>query len=252
MLRIIISHCVSVGPLCQAWGGAAEKQKIETNTQSFSVRLGAMRVIYNPASVGETLAITNPQDYPILVQSQAFAEDMKTKAPFVVTPPLFRLDGQQQSRLRIVRIGGYFAEDRESLQWWCVRGIPPKAGDAWAKEQNGKAVVEKKVSLNIQMSINSCIKLFVRPECMKGHPDDVAASLAWHRQGNQLKAVNNTPFYMNLTSLKVGGVDVHDIHYIPPFSTYTFALPRGAAGKVSWVVINDYGGRSAAYQADIR
>ncbi|NPE97657.1 Dr fimbrial biogenesis chaperone DraB, partial [Escherichia coli] len=69
------------------------------------------------------------QDYPMLVQSEVLSEDQKSPAPFVVTPPLFRLDGQQSSRLRIVRTGGEFPSDRESLQWICVKGIPPKEDD---------------------------------------------------------------------------------------------------------------------------
>ncbi|MEG2566513.1 MAG: fimbria/pilus periplasmic chaperone [Acinetobacter sp.] len=224
---------------------------IGTNTQYFSIQLGASRVIYDPVSVGETLTVTNPQDYPILVQSRVLAEDMKTKAPFVVTPPLFRLDGQQQNRLRIVRTGGGFAKDRESIQWLCVKGIPPKADDLWAKQLNTKSMAENRVSLVVQLSISNCIKLFVRPENIKGHPDDAADSLTWHRQGNRLKAVNDTPFYMNISSLKVGGEEIRDIHYIPPFSSYSFALPRGALGPVNWTIINDYGGKSKVYRADI-
>ncbi|MDS1619809.1 fimbria/pilus periplasmic chaperone [Escherichia coli] len=231
---------------------AAENKKIEMNTQSFSVRLGATRVIYDPASSGAALAVTNPQTYPILVQSQVLTEDMKGKAPFVVTPPLFRLDGQQQSRLRIVRTGGNFAEDRESIQWLCVKGIPPKADDQWAKDKDGKSAVSDKVSLNIQMSINSCIKLFVRPGSIKGHPDDVASSLTWHKQGQRVNAVNDTPFYMNLVALKVDGHAIGNVHYIPPFSSYSYELPAGTARNVTWQVINDYGGMSKEYHAEIK
>lgn len=232
--------------------GAVDKPKMETHTQTFSVRLSATRVIYDPSSMGATLTVTNPQDYPILVQSHVLAEDMKGKAPFVVTPPLFRLDGQQQSRLRIVRTGGDFAKDRESIQWLCVKGIPPKADYEWAKDKDGKSAADNKtISLNVQMSINSCIKLFVRPYSVKGHPDDVAASLVWYRQGNQLKATNDSPFYMNLSSLTVGGRVVRGLHYVPPFSSYNFTLPEGASGKIAWRIINDYGGESS-YQADMK
>ncbi|MGY0147483.1 fimbria/pilus periplasmic chaperone [Edwardsiella tarda] len=231
---------------------AAEKPKIEHHTQSFSLKLGATRVIYAPESMGQTLSVVNPQDYPILVQSRVYAEDMKSKAPFVVTPPLFRLDGLQQSKLRIVRTGGAFAKDRESLQWLCVKGLPPKADDLWAKDKDGKSAVNKTVSLNLQLSIDSCIKLLVRPGSVKGHPDDVASSVSWSRQGAQLKAVNNTPFYMNLSSLKVGNVAISELHYVPPFSSYNFPLPKGASGKVSWSVITDYGGVSKVYQAEVK
>ncbi|MDI8993129.1 fimbria/pilus periplasmic chaperone, partial [Salmonella enterica subsp. enterica serovar Anatum] len=38
-------------------------------------------------------------------------------APFMVTPPLFRLNGGQKNVLRIIRTGGNLPEDRESLYW---------------------------------------------------------------------------------------------------------------------------------------
>ncbi|MGK4836235.1 fimbria/pilus periplasmic chaperone [Salmonella enterica] len=231
---------------------AAEKIKVEKNSQEFGVKLGVSRLIYSPGSTGQSISVSNPSDYPMLVQSRVYSEDMKSKAPFVVTPPLFRLDGLQQNNLRIIRTGGDFAKDRETLQWLCVKGIPPKADDLWAKDKEGKPAVNKAVSLNLKLSVDNCIKLFVRPESIKGHPDDVASSLSWVRHGSQLKAVNDTPFYMNLSSLKIGNTDISDIHYVPPFSSYTFALPKGTAGKVYWTVVTDYGGVSKVYQADIK
>ncbi|ELC8790634.1 fimbria/pilus periplasmic chaperone [Salmonella enterica] len=249
MLLLALWGVLSISPL---QGMAAEKLNIEQNSQSFGVKLGATRVIYAPDSAGQTVSVSNPQDYPMLVQARAYAEDMKSKAPFVVTPPLFRLDGLQQSNLRIIRTGGDFAKDRESLQWLCVKGIPPKADNFWAKGKDGKPAVKDKVSLNLQVSIDSCIKLLVRPESINGHPEDVASSVSWSRQGQELKAVNNTPFYMNIDSLKVGNESIPDAHYIPPFSAYSFPFPKGASGKVSWTVITDYGGVSKVYQADIK
>lgn len=221
----------------------------DTSTQSFSVSLNASRIIYDPASNGATLTVTSPQDYPILVQSVVLDEAMKDKAPFVVTPPLMRMEGQQSSRLRIVRTGGDFPSDRETLQWLCVKGIPPKADDAWAADSDSQT---GKVSLSIQVSMNNCIKLLVRPAAVKGEPDDVANKLRFERTGQQLKAVNDSPFYMNLTTLTVDKADVQDRTYVPPFSSRTFTLPAGKTrGKVEWQIINDYGGASPVYQADM-
>ncbi|CAI1507007.1 fimbria/pilus periplasmic chaperone [Serratia ficaria] len=228
----------------------ATQPATETSTQSFSVRLGASRIIYNPASAGQTLAVTNPQDYPILIQSKVLDTDRKTPAPFVVTPPLMRLDAQQSSRLRIVRTGGDFAPDRESMQLLCVKGIPPKEGDAWAKE---KGAASEKVSLNVQLSINNCIKLLVRPDAVKGHPDDAQHRLKWQRQNNKLKATNDSPFYINLSALKINGANVPDIKYVAPYSSQEFTVPSGkSAGRVEWKLVNDYGGETPFYQADVR
>ncbi|EFA7448300.1 pilus assembly protein [Escherichia coli] len=232
-------------PLCNA----ATNMKIETASKSFILHLGATRVIYDPSGNGSTLSIYNNQDYPMLVQSEVLTEDKKNKGDFLTTPPLFRLDGLQSSRLRIVKTGGYFPEDRESLQWLCVKGIPPKTGDKWAENKNE---VDSKVSLQMNFSVKSCIKLIIRPKNIKGNPEDVAGSLSWEKKGNKLKGINPTPFYMNLSELSVGGREVESRHYISPFSSYEYDIPVKANGNVSWKVITDYGGNSNLFEARLK
>lgn len=230
----------------------SEEQKINTSTKSFSVKLGATRIVYNPDSSGATLAIINPQDYPILVQSQVYGEDKQSKAPFMVTPPLFRLDGSQQSRVRVVRTGGNFPADRESLSWLCVTGVPPKPEDVWGQDKDGKTQAPKEATLEVQLRINSCIKLLVRPASLKGDVSDIAGQLTWKRAGNSLKAINPTPFYMNLKEVTVGNRKVEGLDYIPPRGERSFALPGGVAGQVQWKVITDYGGDSREFQAALQ
>lgn len=232
---------------------SAAEQNMALSTDTFALKLGASRVIYNEASNGATLPVINQQDYPMLVRSTVLAEDKKTPAPFVVTPPLFRLDGKQQSRLRIVRTGGQFVADRESLQWLCVTGIPPKNDDQWAVGEDGKSKAPaNKVSLNVQVSVQNCIKLLVRPKGIKSPTLNEADALAWSRSGGKLNAKNPTPYYINLNSLTVGGKPVSDLEYIPPFSSRSFTLPAGATGQVQWRAIDDIGSVSKVYQAALK
>lgn len=223
--------------------------KINQKVESYSVGLGATRVIYNPASSGAVLSVNNPNDYPMLVQSKVFAEDKKSAAPFVITPPLFRLEGHQQSRIRIVQTGGEVIGDRERLQWLCVTGIPPEDGDAWAK---GKAPTPKEATLDIKIKMARCIKLLVRPPSVKGDPLDGVGAVTWKRQGGKLMASNPTPFYLNLKTLSVGGKEIKQPDYIPPFGAHTFTLPKGASGTVQWTLITDQGGDSRPYTAALQ
>lgn len=235
--------------LC-AGNALAAQHDINTSTQSFAVKLGATRVIYNPASGGATMVVENPQDYPMLVQSKVLKEDKTTASSFTVTPPLFRLDGQQQSRLRVIRTGGEFPSDREQLNWLCITGIPPKGDDAWA--QDGKEKKPDRVSLNVQMSISSCIKLLVRPPSVKGQPSDSAGSMIWSHETGKLVAKNPTPFYQSLNELMVGGEPVKNIDYVPPFGQRSFDMPAGAAGDVQWKVVTDFGGQSRTFTAPLK
>lgn len=54
---------------------------VENNSKVFSLRLDTTRVVYNQGSSGETLAVINEHDYPILVQAEVLLEDQRTPAP---------------------------------------------------------------------------------------------------------------------------------------------------------------------------
>ncbi|HFG7808352.1 TPA: molecular chaperone [Salmonella enterica subsp. enterica serovar Java] len=231
----------------------AGAQSTSLNTQKYGIVLGASRVIYPPEGRGVTLSVTNPEGYPILVQSQVMNEDKKTEAPFYVTPPLFRLEGGQKNTLRVVRTGGNYPTGRESLAWLCVRGIPPKDGDVWAQDKNTSAQSSGGVAMLMQLSINSCIKLLVRPGSLSGNPSGMADKLAWKVVGKSLIATNPTAYYMSLGSLSFNGKKLKE-DYIPPQGEHVFVLPDGygVRGKVNWTVIGDYGDKSAVQTAEIK
>ncbi|EPT7718394.1 fimbria/pilus periplasmic chaperone [Escherichia coli] len=243
--KILTGMSIAVA-FSSVWAQATKTEPGEDVIQKvFTLHLGATRVIYNPDLSGETLTVINDQNYPMLVQSDVLAEDQKTLAPFVVTPPLFRLDGLQSSRLRIVRTGGKFPSDRESLQWICVKGIPPKEDSRWADGQS-------KTSLLAQLSVSSCIKLFVRPSVVKGRPEDLAGNVKWQKVGDKLKGINPTPFYINFSELKVGEKNVGEHHYIEPFSSYEYPFPPVKDTKVKWRVVTDYGGKSRLFEVELK
>lgn len=155
----------------------ATEQKLALNSKAFSVKLGATRVIYHAGTAGATLSVSNPQNYPILVQSSVKAEDKRSPAPFMVMPPLFRLEANQQSQLRIVRTGGDMPTDRETLQWVCVKAVPP--------ENEPSDTQAKGATLDLNLSINVCDKLIFRPDAVKGTPEGVAGNLdGWRRATN--------------------------------------------------------------------
>lgn len=232
----------------------ANAQSVSLNSQKYGIVLGASRVIYPPGGKGVTLSVTNPEDYPVLVQSQVMNEDKKTEAPFYVTPPLFRLEGKQQNTLRVVRTGGRYPVDRESLTWLCVRGIPPKDGDIWAQDKNSPRTQSSgSVAMLMQLSINSCIKLLIRPDGLSDNPSGLAEKLEWKVTGKRLTATNPTPYYMNLGSLSLNGKKLKE-NYIPPLGEHVFTLPEGTGerGIITWTVIGDYGDKSAVQSVELK
>ncbi|EIY5162697.1 fimbria/pilus periplasmic chaperone [Klebsiella variicola] len=248
----VLSICSTVYFSIAKVAYAVNTNDTEITTKTFSIRLGVSRLIYNPESKGATLSVTNDQSYPILVQSEILSEDQEKKAPFIATPPLFRLDGKQTTRLRVVRTGGTFPSDRESLQWLCVKGIPPKEGDKWAESNNKNGQNDSKIAMQVQFSVTNCIKMFIRPEGIKAQSNEAAGQVVWHISEGKLKATNPTPFYINLSELTVDGTVINDRHYIAPFSTSYYSIPTHTFKKVKWRVINDYGGESQLYESEIK
>ncbi|EMS7100757.1 fimbria/pilus periplasmic chaperone, partial [Yersinia enterocolitica] len=134
----------------------AKEPNLHIIQHEFSVKVGETRAIYPLSSVkGISLSMVNPQDYPILVQTQIKDEDKHSSAPFVVTPPLFRLDAGMQGRVRVIRTGGNFPQDRESLQWLCLSGIPPKEGDMWDNGRHDNKKETQDVNLDVRLSIST-------------------------------------------------------------------------------------------------
>ncbi|RAY78730.1 chaperone protein AfaB [Enterobacter cloacae] len=224
--------------------------KVYTNTQTFALQLNQSRVIYNPESKGTSLTINNPQDYPILVQSKVLEEDKVTPSSFVITPPLFRLDAKQQSRVKILMNDAKHADDREKLKWLCVTGIPPKLDDAWANDIGADKSVKKDTNINLKISVSNCVKLFVRPQKLRDDPADLASKINWSRTSAGLKAENNTPYYMSLSFVAVNGKKIKDVDYIEPYSSKIFTSDD-KSGKIEWKVVNDYGGESDKFEGKI-
>jgi len=90
------------------------------------------RVVYPAAKREVTININNPGSVPSLVQAWLDAGDPRakpgdSKVPFVLTPPLFRLDPTKVQSLRLVYTHDPLPADRESVFWLNVLDIPPRA-----------------------------------------------------------------------------------------------------------------------------
>ncbi|THD47992.1 long polar fimbrial chaperone LpfB [Enterobacteriaceae bacterium ML5] len=202
-------------------------------TASFAqagVVVGGTRLIYDGAKKESSLNVSNPDKVPYLIQSWIETTGSGVeKAPFVITPPLFRLDGDQNNVLRVVRAGGNIPSNQETLYWMNIKSIPSSV------KEEGKNT--------LQVAVKTRIKLIYRPEGLKGVPEEVAQNLKWQRNGNQLQVTNPTPFYMNFQQVTLNGKEVDSATYVAPNSSASFALPGNITGnQIQWKIISDYGG----------
>ncbi|MGV4091004.1 fimbrial biogenesis chaperone [Citrobacter freundii] len=194
--------------------------------------IGGTRVIYDGDKKESSASIRNPEKSSVyLVQSWVDSGEQNAKAPFIVTPPLFRINPGEENILRIVRTGGNLPQDRESVFWLNVKSIP--------------ATDDSKPRTNVlQVVVKSRLKLFYRPAGLDGRPETAYHQLSVARSGNRLIISNPTSYYVTLFTLKVDGQEIKDADMVPPKGSASFTLSSASVSSVSWQAISDYGGVS--------
>jgi chaperone protein EcpD len=206
------------------------------------------RVVY-PASKREvTIHIRNPSDTPSLVQAwldagDAHAKPGESKVPFVMTPPLFRLDPTKGQSLRLVYTHDPLPGDRESLFWLNVLDIPPRA------------TTNPDLPNQLDLAFKHRMKVFFRPASLAGAAADAPARLTWKLVSNEgkfvaIQAKNPTAYHVSLiqVTLTVAGHPITaKADMIDPFASRSFDLPDpltapSGAVPVEYWFVNDYGG----------
>ncbi len=209
------------------------------HTASASVIVGGTRVIYDSAKKETSLSVKNAdKNTNYLIQSwiDNLQEDDKDTVPFIITPPLFKLNTDQENILRIVFTGGSLPQDKESAFWLNVKSIPSTT----KTDQN-----------TLQISVKTRIKLFYRPSGLAGDAHEAYKALTFSRTGQTLTVKNPTPYFVSFQNLKVGTQDIKEPGMVAPMSNLSWTIPAGASGKVSWKAINDYGSPSAEATAPL-
>lgn len=143
--------------------------------------------------------VTNNSSAPTLVQSWITKDDKPNK-DFLITPPLFRLEGNAKSALRISKIINTLPNNKESMYYVNVKGVQPK-------DPNAENILE--------FIISSRIALRYRPAYLTAEEAKVAyKKLTFSVKGNKLIVDNATPFYVPLSVLKVDGIGVEGSPYL--------------------------------------
>lgn len=201
------------------------------------VIIGGTRLVYDGSKKESSLGVSNPDNISYLIQSWVTTQEGgTTKAPFIITPPLFRLASGQNNILRVVRSGNDFPSDRESLYWLNVKSIPSS----------------EKATNTLQIAIKTSMKLIYRPKGLPGSLDEAAQALTWQRMGNSIQVTNTSPYYLTFFNVKVNGREIPKADMVAPKSTASYALPADiTGGALNWQIINDYGGTSKLFSGNL-
>lgn len=204
-----------------------------------SVVMTGTRVIF-PSGVNEkTIQFSNPDPQPYIMQLQLTTEDNKpdTKAPFVLLPPVFRMDPHSGQTVRLIANGtAALPKNKESVFYLNFTQLPSVKSDLQGKNK-------------LVITITNRVKIFYRPESLLGNPNDAYKELRFSLQNGVLTAINPTGFYINITSAQImmsgKAVPVSDAGMLAPLSTTEWKLKQkittSSRASIKLKVINDYG-----------
>lgn len=214
-----------------------------------SITLGGTRFVYGASDDSLSINVKNRDKNPYLVQSwisvytppgqaskksASVKNDTVKKIPFIVTPPLFKIEADESYVLNIVKTDSLpLPQDRESVFYLNVKAIPGKVKD-------------KKSSLMI--SVDSSMKLFYRPSSLEGALADAAGQqLTYKQSGSNLVVNNPTAYFVTLYSLAINGVKIKMPvnSMLDPFGNMSFPAP-GSVHTLTWQTLGDQGQISQA------
>ncbi|HIB1552381.1 TPA: fimbria/pilus periplasmic chaperone [Salmonella enterica subsp. enterica serovar Muenchen] len=208
-----------------------------SHTASAAINADRTRIIMNGQEKAVSVTLNNDsRDTPFLAQSWVDDGNGKRTNALMVLPPLQRIDGGQKAQVRIMQVqgGGLSAlpQDRETLFWFNVRGVPPKPDTTNV----------------LQLALQSRLKLFYRPAAIvRGSNDMPEKKLVVEREGTTLTLSNPTPYYITVAWLgtdrrqRLAGFSEGVM--VPPLGSLPLkaSLPAGVGHL--WVgYIDDYGG----------
>ena len=211
---------------------------------SAGVVLSSTRVIYEESLHEKTIKAVNRGTSPVLIQTwiddgRENTPPDQLNVPFMVTPPVGRLDPKHEQIIKITSLNNNFPKDRESVYWLNVMEIPAKAKNT--------------TNVNIlQVAFRTRIKLFWRPDGLKGTYPEAMEKLQWKLTNDNGKYVaiasNSTPYYISLSKADVtskGHSWKINVKMIPPFGKETLEIEKmtnlSPNAEIKYIAIGEQG-----------
>lgn len=205
---------------------------------SGGVYISKTRVIFpsNKNSVGLTVN-NNSSSNISLLRSWVSKDktDENDESVFAVTPPLYRLESNSKTQLRINLIDdSNLPKDRESIFYINVLSIP----SIDSKNKN--------VESGVQVAISHKMKLFYRPTSLDNEINIKKSheNLIFKQINGELIIENPSPYYITLSELTLNNKK-HPNNgdmMLPPYGNLILDIKTKKGDKIKYKTINDYGG----------
>jgi P pilus assembly chaperone PapD len=207
------------------------------------VTIDGTRVIFPSNAKSVSVQLRNGLSTPALVQTWIDNGDINQipdadKIPFVLTPPLSRVEPNKGQIIRIIPTGSpSLPQDRESLFWFNILDIPPDD-----PQYSGKNI--------LTFNVRTRIKLFYRPSDIK-IPVNTAYGLIkvnYNEVSKEINLNNPTPYFITITQMDFKSKSEHanysQVVMLKPFSQQSVEkfTVNFFPEKFSYQIVNDLGG----------
>lgn len=223
-----------------------------SNNAFANVVISSTRIIYDASKKEATIQTENLREKPSLVQvwiddGDASVAAKNSASPFVITPPLIRLEPNAGQMFRIIYIPNQInlPQDKESVFYFNLLDIPPSPD-----EKNGDEVGES----YLQFAYRSRIKLFYRPAALPDNVFDSVKKLSWELNKNDgkiiLNAKNDSSYHISFATIKLDyNGQEYDVQseMLPPKESMSFHIKNFPENvdiknvKINFSYVNDYG-----------
>ncbi|QXO80178.1 molecular chaperone [Morganella morganii] len=203
-----------------------------------NVIINSTRVIYPQGSKEVPVQLFNTGTQQALVQAwiddgNAGSTPETANVPFILTPPVVKIDGKNGQQLRVKMTPAQLPADRESLFYLNLLDIPPLPENSADKNM-------------MQIAIRSRIKLFYRPSGLTLSADKAHTRLTFTRDDQHYILKNDSPYHINILGLKTttDGRDLADEGtMIAPYAQFTLPAASGlpAGNHYALTLIDDFG-----------
>lgn len=200
-----------------------------------SVTPDRTRLVFNESAKSISVTLRN-SDSKLPYLAQSWIEDdkgNKINSPLAVLPPVQRIDALMNGQVRVQAMPDthLLPADRETMFYYNVREIPPKANKPGT----------------LQIALQSRIKLFWRPKAIENadlkHPWQHKVTLT--RAGGDYTVNNPTAYYVIISKASA------DKEGMPPEGFLPLVIPPKTSQKINvklnmvpvLTYVNDYGAR---------
>jgi chaperone protein EcpD len=208
-----------------------------------AIVISGTRIIYPSDQKEVSVEMNNAGGVPLLIQSwiddgNAQSTPDTTKVPFVLTPPITRVNGHQGQTLRVRYTGqGSLPQDKESVFWLNVLEVPPSSASG---------------ANTLKVAFRSRVKLFYRPIGLQFDLTQSVQKMKWQlrKSANSwvIEGTNTSAHYLTFNSVKVGSntvtLNLASSMFAPGEhkSLKLKGTPAPGINQVELSAINDYGG----------